>query len=70
MSRRWVVPADVRWMQVDNEVVVFNPATANFADLNASAAELWPQRYTFKPRGRSPRRRGDAPTRPNETDMT
>jgi PqqD family protein of HPr-rel-A system len=28
-------------MEVDDGVVVYDPATGRFADLNASAAELW-----------------------------
>ncbi|WP_446719572.1 helix-turn-helix domain-containing protein [Hydrogenophaga sp. OTU3427] len=28
--------------------------------LGMPPSELWPQRYTFRPRGRSPRRRGEA----------
>lgn len=27
--------------------------------LGLPPSELWPQRYTFRPRGRSPRRRGE-----------
>lgn len=28
-------------MEVDDGVVIYDPATGRFADLNASAAELW-----------------------------
>lgn len=31
----------MRWIEVDDGVVIYNAATGGFADLNASAAELW-----------------------------
>ena len=41
MSRTWRVPESVRWMRVDDELVVFNPAAGTFAELDPTAADLW-----------------------------
>jgi Coenzyme PQQ synthesis protein D (PqqD) len=31
----------VRWVEVDDGVVIFNPETATFIDLDEQGAELW-----------------------------
>ena len=35
------MPDAVRWLDVDDEIVVFNPISWMFANLDATAAELW-----------------------------
>ena len=32
---------EVRWLSVDDGIVIFIPHSSGFVDLNASAAELW-----------------------------
>jgi hypothetical protein len=38
---RWRLADRVRWLPVDDGAVAFNPDTASFADLNASAAPVF-----------------------------
>jgi len=38
---RWRLADRVRWLPVDDGAVVFNPDSASFADLNASAAPVF-----------------------------
>lgn len=49
---------------IHDRVTAFEVASHVAGLLEKSAAELWPDRYTFKPRGRSPKRR--APLQPRE----
>jgi Coenzyme PQQ synthesis protein D (PqqD) len=37
----WRLSEGVRWLHVDDGVVVFAPGSGRFVDLNESAAELW-----------------------------
>ena len=37
----WRLSDGVRWLHVDDGVVVFEPGSGRFVDLNDSAAELW-----------------------------
>jgi len=41
---------------IHSRVTAFEVASHVAALLGTSPAELWPTRYTFRPRGRSPRR--------------
>ncbi len=44
---------------IHDRITSFEVASHVAALLGSSAGDLWPQRYTFKPRGRSPRRRAN-----------
>lgn len=70
IARALGVSASVVGNVIHGRITSFEVASHIAALLGSSAAELWPQRYTFKPRGRSPRRRGDVPTPTDETDMS
>jgi Coenzyme PQQ synthesis protein D (PqqD) len=37
----WRLSDGVRWLHVDDGVVVFEPGSGRFVDLNESAAALW-----------------------------
>jgi hypothetical protein len=37
----WSIPEGVRWIEVDDDLVIFNPAVNRFAELDRSGAELW-----------------------------
>lgn len=64
IARALGVSASVVGNVIHDRITSFGVASHVATLLGSSAAELWPQRYTFKPRGRSPRRRPDpcAPT--------
>ena len=68
IARTLGVSASVVGNVIHDRITSFEVASRIATLLGASAAELWPQRYTFKPRGRSPRRRAD-PTPPDESAM-
>ena len=72
IARALGVSASVVGNVIHGRITSFEVASHIAALLGSSAAELWPQRYTFKPRGRSPRRRGDpnVPVPPDETNMS
>jgi lambda repressor-like predicted transcriptional regulator len=46
---------------IHGRITSFEIASYVAALLETSAIELWPQRYAFKPRGPSPRRRANTP---------
>lgn len=65
IARTLGVSASVVGNVIHDRITSFEVASHVATLLGASAAELWPQRYTFKPRGRSPHRRS-GPTPPDE----
>lgn len=56
LARELGVSASVVGNVIHGRISAFEIASHVAALLGTSAAELWPQRYTFRPRGRSPRR--------------
>lgn len=65
IARTLGVSASVVGNVIHDRITSFGVASHVAALLGSSAADLWPQRYTFKPRGSSPRRRAD-PCQPTD----
>lgn len=60
IARNVGVSASVVGNVIHDRITSFGIASHVATLLGSSAGDLWPQRYTFKPRGRSPRRRGES----------
>lgn len=58
LARELGVSASVVGNVIHDRITSFEVASRVAGLLGTSALALWPQRYTFKPRGRSPHRRG------------
>ena len=69
IARALGVSASVVGNVIHDRITSFGVASHVATLLGSSAAELWPQRYTFKPRGRSPRRRAQPFTPTDEAAM-
>ncbi len=59
IARQLGVSASVVGNVINDRITSFEVATHVASLLGMSPLELWPQRYSFKPRGRSPRRRAN-----------
>ena len=60
IARTLGVSASVVGNVIHDRITSFGVASHVATLLGSYAADLWPQRYTFKPRGASPRRRAEA----------
>lgn len=61
IARTLGVSASVVGNVIHDRITSFEVASHVATLLGVSPAELWPQRYTYRPRGRSPRRRDSTP---------
>lgn len=69
IARDLGVSASVVGNVIHDRITSFEVASHVAALLGTTPLDLWAQRYTFKPRGRSPRRRGN-PSNMKESAMT
>jgi lambda repressor-like predicted transcriptional regulator len=60
LARELGVSSSVVGNVIHGRISAFEVASHVATLLGMSAAELWPQRYTFRPRGPSPRRRSES----------
>lgn len=59
IARELGVSASVVGNVIHGRISSFEVASHVAALLGLAPTDLWPQRYSFRPRGRSPRRRGE-----------